>query len=491
MVGAEQMSLIKTGFTENRSSLPLFNHQEIPLQFRGSLIDFLLIYIGIALNISVYADIFIILSGFIFFIAGFTTLMLLRWTGYWEQRTFFRMFLFGYLALGISGFYDHVLGGVSSLTKDAGSFYVASLGRYRDYSLADLVAVHEGGLAIKIWQAVYDGFAAFGIPKEHYIGILVNILAVTFSGVFAIRMAKLIYGNDSARLHRLFLMLSLCGLFWLFAGSHLRDALVLFFVTAMVGVWIWFLRRPTLGLRALVVAVVGFGSSWLMQFLRAEFFFLPLALAVAGIAAVLFSDKSVVRRVWRRMFLITLAPLVIGFVILTFSQVSTLLEQNAARYLDLRGGLQASENLGWVLTYQSPWYIQMIVRPVVMFVFPLPFWWGLQLDSAYLFFKGLATPFFYFLIPLGFVAVQQLLINPILRTPQQLFLLFTSVGMTLAIAFTSDETRHLGAFLVPIFLLLLIPDLHDHKSRRLYQLLLGGFLFVMALAHGFWLLRRL
>jgi hypothetical protein len=491
MVGAKQMSLTKTGFTDNRSDLTLIRNQAAQLQFQGSLIDFLLIFLGVVLNVSVYADIFVALSGFIFFFWGFTILMLLRWTGYWEQRIFFRMFLFGYLAMGISGFYDYVLGSRDLSGLDSAGFYEASLGMYRNYSIMDLLTMREGGMAIKIWQMVYDGFGAFGVPKERYIGILVNVLTVTFSAVFAIRTAKLIYGNDTNRLHRLFLMVTLCGLFWMFAGFHLRDALILFFVTAMMGLWIWFLRRPALGLRAFVIAVVSFGSPWLMQFLRTEFFFLPLAFAAAGTAAILFSDESAVRKVWRWLFALILAPLVIGAAVVTFSQLSTLLGQNAAQYLDLRGGLYASENPGWVLTYQSPWYIQVILRPVAMFIFPLPLWQGLQLDSAYVFFRGLTPPLFYFLVPLGFVAIHRLLVERVLRTPQQLFLLFTSVCMTLAVAFSSGESRHLGAFLMPVFLLLLLPDLNNCQSKRLYQLLLGGFLFVMVLAHGFWILRRL
>ncbi len=45
------------------------------------------------------------------------------------------------------------------------------------------------------------------------------------------------------------------------------------------------------------------------------------------------------------------------------------------------------------------------------------------------------------------------------RTAPILFLLFLSIGFSLAVAYTSIETRHFAAFLLPILIVSLLPDL--------------------------------
>jgi hypothetical protein len=453
-------------------------------------VDFFIFLLGLLLNIAGYGNFLVFPMGLFYFIVGYVLIIFFGLNQSWECRVYVRMFAIGWLAMGISAFYDFVLESKDLDGMDSAAFFEAAKGLYRNLTITDLLVTHEGGLAIKIWQEIYDSFALFGIPKERFIGILVNVLAVSFSGVIAMRSAKHIYGNDSYRSCLLFYMITLCGMNWLFAGFHLRDSFVLLAVTSLLAVWIWFLRWPAFGFRLLIVTIFSLGMAGILQSLRGEFLFLPLAFGLAACPAILFSHKSSIKNVWRWLFLILVIPIIVGTAVFVYSEVRFLMEYTSQLYLAGSGGIEGSSNPGWVLVYQSPWYVQVFLRPLVMFVFPLPVWSGLQLDSAYVFFKGLATPLFYVILPLAGIAAYYLYRFPVLRSPQQLFLFFISLGMTLAIAFTSGETRHLGVFLIPIFLFCLLPNIKEQTVRYQYWKLLSAFFIFMTLAHGFWLLRR-
>ena len=64
------------------------------------------------------------------------------------------------------------------------------------------------------------------------------------------------------------------------------------------------------------------------------------------------------------------------------------------------------------------------------------------------------------------------------------------IGFTLAIAGTSLEGRHLGAFLVPLLVLVLLPDLTLKKYRNTYKIFLVTFLFMMTMLHLTWLVMK-
>ena len=72
-----------------------------------------------------------------------------------------------------------------------------------------------------------------------------------------------------------------------------------------------------------------------------------------------------------------------------------------------------------------------------------------------------------------------------------MILFYITIGFTLAIAGTSLEGRHLGAFLVPILVLVLLPDLNLKKYRNTYKIILITFLFIMAMLHFIWFVIKL
>jgi hypothetical protein len=62
-----------------------------------------------------------------------------------------------------------------------------------------------------------------------------------------------------------------------------------------------------------------------------------------------------------------------------------------------------------------------------------------------------------------------------------------SAGFTLAIAVTSLETRHFGAFLMPMFILATLPDLRDPRINALYYRYLFFMLSGVAIVHALWM----
>jgi hypothetical protein len=163
------------------------------------------------------------------------------------------------------------------------------------------------------------------------------------------------------------------------------------------------------------------------------------------------------------------------------------------RFESYRGYSQdehGSDSLGAKFIVNAPPYLRLIFGFAYLFVFPIPVWSGFQLESAYFLFKSLNALLFYALIPLLGLAVLRLTQVKSLRTPATMFLTIFGLSMAVAVSATSVETRHLGAFLVPLFVVAMIPDLTRKRERLLYATLLKLFLFMMFATHAAWALLK-
>lgn len=138
------------------------------------------------------------------------------------------------------------------------------------------------------------------------------------------------------------------------------------------------------------------------------------------------------------------------------------------------------------LIYDQPLPLRLVLGAAYLFVFPIPLWAGFQLETAYHLFKSFNVLFFYAVFPLFTLAVFRVLTTKAYRTPSVMFLLFLIVGFTLAVAGTSLETRHFGVFLLPLFVLATLPDLRQKGDKAAYEVLLLGFLTMMAAVHILW-----
>lgn len=118
---------------------------------------------------------------------------------------------------------------------------------------------------------------------------------------------------------------------------------------------------------------------------------------------------------------------------------------------------------------------------------PIPIWSGFQLSSAYAFFKACDAIFMYFLVPLIALGIIQFIRGRSgEHTPAVLFLLLTVFGTLFAVAATSLESRHFGAFAVALLSLAVLADLRTPRARKQYQTLLIVMLVCVAAGHVLW-----
>jgi hypothetical protein len=453
-------------------------------------IDLALLGLSALLNLSAYLSLAPHLVALVHYATWMGLLLWPKIGGLYERRIFSRVFAVGFLMAGVAAIYATHLEDPVQLGSDASTFFDIASGQARGISLYDLTVFFEGALAIVLWGAVYDFFAALGFPRERYVGVLLNTSAVALAGVLAIKIARQVYGQDPYRFRRLIHLFSACGLVWLFAGIHIRDSMVLLGVTALVYVWSYFLVRPDLSVRLLQLVVASGVAALFLWFLRREFMFVPIAMAIAGVAALLLGRKTKRNRLTAYILLALGMVAVAGLLSIYFDRILIAMTMGQEGYLELATNTHGSESLGMSLIANQPLPIRLFFGSIALMLFPIPVWIGFQLKSAYHLFGSFNAIFFYFFIPLLAQAVRQLWKHKEQRTPAFLFILIAPIGFTLAVAATSVETRHFGAFLVPLFVLALLPDLRTragaHSYRQLLALMFGSVIFV----HALWMLLK-
>ncbi len=452
------------------------------------LLNAVLLCLGGIIHIFSYGSIAPLIVAGVFFIAVFLVLVLTSLGGISERRMFSRVFSVGFLMSGIAAVYANQFQDKMQLLKDAGNFFELAAGGAAGLSLVELQILSEGSLAIVMWRAVYDFFSVIGFEKVRYIGIFVNVTAVSLSGVVGIKIVRRIFGNDEGRFRRLTILVSSCGLFWLFAGIHIRDSIILLAVTALTYVWVKFLTNPEFGLKLLKVVFWSLLSVIYFGFLRTEFAFIPVAMAVAAVVALLVGHKSDHKRfMLYGLAIVTITALAIN----SFENIVSILDHGQSSYAEQSALDSDANSLGMVLIVNQPIPIRLVLGSIYLFVFPIPFWSGFSLESAYALFKSANAIFFYFVLPMLYMALKQLVKHKFIRTPALLFIAFLSLGFTFAIAGTTLETRHLGVFLIPVFILAMIPDLRITALRNSYKIYLSIVLFGVVLVHISWVVIKL
>ena len=366
-------------------------------------------------------------------------------------------------------------------------FTVTTDSRYDGMSLAETWSAinDEDAGAMLPWLKAYQLLAYCGFGKGRYVGIAINVAFVALASVVGLSMVRTIFGDDSPRLRRYAVLCSSCGMFWLFASIHIRDASILFAVSLLTLCWVRYLEyRRTRDALLLIVATAAaffsFGS------LRREFIFVPLAMLVAGAAAIWFTAKS------RTFGLLVLSAAVASIAIAvnldwrpTEAFKATMAEGQES-YSKLSSSESDSTSLGNRLVVGQPAVIRTILGTAYLFVAPVPFWAGFRQPSSYHVLKSLNAFFMYVIMPLLILAVLRLVQRQRLRRASLIFLAFVVSGFALSVAYTSLESRHLAAFFVPLLVFLLVPDLTVAKEKRNYGLLLGGYLLAIFLGHLAW-----
>lgn len=455
-----------------------------------NMINLALFSLGGCVVIFAYFSFLPILVASLFYGATYVLLCMPKLGGFYERYIFTRVFAVNLVMSGIAAIYANYFLDAGQLNNDAARFFDMASGRSDNLSLVELRVVHEGSLAIVMWGWFYDFFAALGFPRERYVGILANVTAVAFSGVLALKITRLVYGQDPERFKRLTILFASCGLFWIFAGIHLRDSLVLLSITMLAYSWLYFLAKPDLGWRLLQTVTMSLLLGLFFGFLRGEFVFVPIAMAMAGTAALMVGRKNGRNRLIAYV-LVAAGLTAAGVLLAIFGEaIQYALLSGREGYMELSADQHGADSLGMALIINQPMPVRLVFGSIYLFVFPIPFWTGFQLESAYNLFKSFNVVFFYFLLPLLILALRQIWKDKRQRTATIMFMLFLLLGFTLAIAGTSLETRHFGAFLAPIFVLALLPDFNSPIVRHNYKLVLITMLTGVLLVHMAWAIMK-
>lgn len=446
----------------------------------------LLLFVGWVANILAYGSIEPLLVAILFFLVGMALLRLTPLGGRFESEMFVTVFSVGWFVAGIAAVYANNLNDPFQNFSDAASFFDLSRGESQGLGLEEIKVLTEGAGAVVLWRAIYDFFEAVGFEKGRYIGVLFNVFTVAVAGVVAVKSARLMYGDDETRLGRLIALFTFCGLLWLFMGIHLRDALVLLCVTAIAWLWTRCLVKPGAGIYVFMAAATAIAVSF-FGFFRTEFLFVPLAMLFAGLTAIsMFRGARGIRKLivyffWFALFLGA------GILFMKYQEpLSLAFSRSQEGYLELSEATSSADSLGMSMIVKQALPIRLILGSIYLFVFPIPFWTGFQLETAYTLFKSFNVLFFYFLTPLIFLSILRLYRFKGLRTPAVMFNSFLLMGFAIAVALTSLETRHFGAFLAPVFLVALLPDLKIGSERKAYKKLLLAFVSIMTVVHIAW-----
>ena len=448
---------------------------------------FFVAIIGLAslcLSILVYQTFEVMLVSFVFWLVGLVFVSTSGWLGKYRISVYNTVFAVHWLFAGVGGFYLIHLSDPSQLYSDSSAFYELASDSAWKLGIQHIQALSEGSLAIVVWTSVYDLFAWIGFEKQRYIGLLVNVWCMSLTCLLGVRMCETLFLNNPATIRRFVLLFNCCGLYWLFSAVHLRDSFATLLITAVLAIWVDALTHKRFGRFLGAVALTAI-ISVLTEYVRDNFVLVPAA--IAGIATL---SLVVEIKQFRRLSLLIAPPLLL--LVLLF--VSDLYGVNAGAgewrqaYAQLALDSDSNQSLGVQLITSQPLVLRTIFGVAYLWVFPVPFWVGIQFDTAYHLFKSLNVIYFYFLVPLVSTAVVKLYDNHF-NDSRSYFLLVTTVVFSIVVAVTSLETRHLGAFLIAPMVLAVIPWI-DSSYARVFLLHARVYIVAIALIHFAWFYMR-
>lgn len=421
------------------------------------------------------------------------------WGGRSECAAFLVIFSGCYFWSGIAAIYSVYLGD-SGQQSDASWFYGLATKLDDGLSLDELRHITSGSGAVYLWRVIYRFFSAIGFEKGIYIAVASNTFFVSVSGVISVKMAALIFGNDRRKLKMLTLLFASCGACWLFASILLRDSTILLLNTLLIYVWVRYLVQPRWK-TAVWLVLFTILATVLYAYLRTEFFFVPVAFLLAGLASFAVSSGPFFRMP-RTMGAAGGALLMMACILVVVVLLGAF--ESIVRYLGVvaSGSQQYSEyavsldsngsSLGVTYVLNQPLPIRLALGSFYLQIFPIPFWSGFAEGGAYHFFKSCNAIFMWFVMPLAILGLYRTSQFKLQRSKLALmFLCISYVGFTLAIAGTSLETRHLGVFCAPLLIAATVPRLSSKADIAAYRNLLGAWCILNVLIHLAWAVLKL
>ncbi len=108
--------------------------------------------------------------------------------------SFFSFSIFIFLS-GLASIFNNIF---KSINNDEAFFFLSSIGN-RQY-LDSVITNFDGYGAVAVWTFFYNLFYELGFSKIPHIGITINIVIMTFSGMLIYKTAEKIYKNDYQRI---------------------------------------------------------------------------------------------------------------------------------------------------------------------------------------------------------------------------------------------------------------------------------------------------
>jgi|APSaa5957512535_1039671.scaffolds.fasta_scaffold14751_2 hypothetical protein len=406
---------------------------------------------------------------------------------YFKKTIFMLVFSICWFWSGIAAIFLQYFNDASQL-GDAGNFY--SLATSGDYisNIFDIQSISEGGAAILLWQYAYKISLFLGLGNGQYVGILINILCVSITSLVGLKIIVIIFGNDIFRIKRYAILFSACGIFWLFASLMLRDAMILLSISILIFYWIRYLSNST-ATHLLSLVIVSIFFTVLLPFLRSEFFIVPLLFLLVGIFSYLVTPSTLTSK--RMIGYVVFFIITIVIIGVSYHDLIEIIQRNIGRYSEKSSMDSNGISLGYTIIVNQSILVRTVLGSIYLFIFPIPFWVGFQLDSVYPLFKTLHVLFMYFLVPMLYISLIRIFKSKEFRTKEILFLLFISIGFTVSIAITSLEGRHFGIFIFPMLLLALIPDFTIRSELSLYKKYVFIYIILMIIIHMIWAVMKL
>jgi len=409
-----------------------------------------------------------------------------------EQGIFRLTFSVCWVAAGVAAVYANQLDDTSQIIfSDAWSYYTLASNDLQLPPPLELLGMVDAAGAIYAWRAVYNLFDILGFERAPYVGIGLNVFVMALTAVLSVKAVKLIFGNDDSRLRRFTTLFAFSGIFWLFASIHLRDSMVALVLMALGLAWMY-LSAANVTLYRLVIAIlVSVVTASILAILRPEFAFAPLATYLAASVAMSLEAKA---RRQRRLRILMSAIVLLVVAGLFFGNAGADLLSTVIRgrqeYQRLTQSQVATGSLG-LLIVDAPLPVRLVLGSAWLLVYPIPVWVELRELSAYHLFKALNGLFMYGVMPLVMLGVGRIITRRSLRTAPLMFVLFMAIGLTLIIAATSLESRHVGSFLPFILVLAVVPDLTATADQGAYGALLGLMLASLVVVHVLWVVLKL
>jgi len=444
-------------------------------------LNYILVAVSLIINFIAESSLLPVLIAYIFFLFSTILIYILGFKRIDEFYFYTRLFIFYYIVVGLSSLYRNYL---NDPQGDGFGFYMMAE-QYSHVSLFDMIFITEGSLAVYFWGKLITLFKFLEIELNICYLINLNTIIVAIAGLYTLRITRNIYGEDVFHYKLLLYMFSCCGLFWLFSSTLHRDCFVLLFVILLIHFNVVYLKfRNFKNIINIIIYTIIF--SLLLFALRKEFIYLPSFLFLLSSLILLFSNSI---GLYKKIFL----TLMFSFIFMTVcifavNDIINVLYNGYENYKVALLERSSSSSLGSDLILRQPFYIRFVIGTIYLYIFPLPFWSGLDLPSAYHLFKSLNVLFMYTVLPLFILGLSNYLFKKNNKNLIIMFLFLTLSFFSFVICMTSLETRHLGAFYAPLFILSLNHKIYNKSSR--INIFIAVFLFfsLILILHVSWLI---